>query len=165
MKDYASKLKDIAEEKLPGLVNQAEGLPGEAEEVKNGCADELNALDVMKKGKAAMSIALNLKMLLKIPQIIKTVLEKLKTELLEFKDCIVDLKNNLVKMAKDALECITKKLAKPYECYKLGFGPIKYTQEERTEWEKKMKERADKKGETFNPDNYPKTDMIQPEKK
>ena len=117
----------------------------------------------MKKGKAMMQVALNLKVLLKVPNVIKSVLEKLKTELLELKDAIVDLKNNLVKLAKDALECISKNLKKPYECYKLAFGSIKYTQDERTEWETSMKERATKKGETFNPDDYPKTDMIQPE--
>ena len=45
MKDYAEKLKSIAEEKIPELLNKAEGLPGEAEDVKSNAAEELNALD------------------------------------------------------------------------------------------------------------------------
>jgi hypothetical protein len=95
--------------------------------VKNNATDEFNALDIMKKGKAIMQVALNLKVLLKVPMIIKNFLENLKTELLDLKDAIVDLKNNIVKMAKDALECISKKLSKPFDCYKLSFGVVKYT--------------------------------------
>lgn len=88
---------------------------------------ELDGLDLMKKGKALMAVALNLKLLMKLPTMITSMLERLKNDLLELKDAIMELKNNLVKMAKDALECISKKLTKPGDCYKSTFGSIKYT--------------------------------------
>jgi hypothetical protein len=107
---------------------------------------------------------LNFKLLLKIPVIFKNMLERLKNDLLEIKDAIMDLKDNIVKLAKDALECISKKINKPYECYKTAFGVIKYTEDERAEWEERMKKRAEKNGTEFKPEDYPKTDMIVPEK-
>ena len=127
MKSYANELKTIAEDKLPDLVSNAEQLPGEAEDVRENAKDELNSLDLAQKAKAGLNIGLNLKMVAKVPGVIKSVLERLKTELMELKDAITDLKNNLVKLAKDALECISKKFSKPTECYKSSFGAIKYT--------------------------------------
>jgi len=79
---------------------------------------EFESLDLMKKGKALMAVALNIKVLAKVPMMIKNLLTKLKNDLLELKDAIMELKDNLVKLAKDALECISKKLTKPYDCYK-----------------------------------------------
>ena len=41
-------------------------------------------------------------------------------------------------------ECIAlvqKNIDQPLKAYEITKGPIKYTQAERTEWEKKMKER------------------------
>jgi len=60
-------------------------------------------------------------------------------------------------MKLDVRKCIESAANSPVDCYKNLFGGIKYTADERAEWEKKMKE---KQGYTFNPDNYPKTDMI-----
>jgi len=91
------------------------------------------------------------------------VLEQLKNDFMELKDALMDLKDNIKKLAMDALDCISKKLMKPFDCYKSSFGAITYTQDERTEWEDKMKERATKKNIEFNPADYPTTDMIVPE--
>jgi hypothetical protein len=51
-------------------------------------------------------------------------------------------------------------MQKPPECYKLSYGAITYTPEERKEWETKMEEKSHKEGNHFNPNDYPKTDMI-----
>jgi len=160
MKAYAMSLKKIVEENLPALLSKAEEFPNEAEQVRSNCMGEFEGLDLMKKGKALMAVALNIKVLAKVPMMIKNLLTKLKNDLLELKDAIMELKDNLVKLAKDALECISKKLTKPLDCYKQAFGAIKYTQDERTEWESMMKKRSEKNGTEFKPEDHPKTDMI-----
>jgi len=55
----------------------------------------------------------------------------------------------------------------PVESYKKIYGPIRYTVEERAEWEAKMTERAKRLSTVKNivkfvPEDYPKTDMIVP---
>jgi len=61
-------------------------------------------------------------------------------------------------MKEDVKKCIASSSNNPVDCYKNLFGAIKYTKDERGDWEKKMK---DKNGYTFNPDNYPTTDMME----
>jgi len=56
--------------------------------------------------------------------------------------------------------CHEKDLEDPVECYLLVEGPIKYSQPERKHWEKKMKERAEKKGIVFKSTDYLLTDQI-----
>jgi hypothetical protein len=115
----------------------------------------------MKKGKALMNVALNIKNIAKIPAFIKTALDSFLQEFNDMKDAVTELKNNIEKIGQEALKCIQSGMQKPPECYKLSYGPITYTPEERTEWEKKMEEKSHREGgQHFNPNDYPKTDMI-----
>ena len=52
----------------------------------------------------------------------------------------------------------------PVDCYKSIYGPIKYTREQRNEWEAAMRERFKAKGGVFRPENYPTTDMVEAQK-
>lgn len=46
---------------MPDVLEQAERLPTEAERVKDRAGDQLEALDFVKKSKAIMAIAFNIK--------------------------------------------------------------------------------------------------------
>lgn len=81
----------------------------------------------MKKGKAVLAAGINLKVLTKVPTVIKSTLEKLKTDLTDLKDMLQDLKNNIEKLGHDAHECIKHNLQQPLPCYKKALGTITYT--------------------------------------
>lgn len=147
-------------EQLPAVLETAEGLPGQAEEAKNNAESEFNDLDLMKKGKAVLATGFNIKNLTKIPPFIKSAIEGLKGDLTELKDAVSELKMNMPKVQTAGATCATNNVTDPVECYKLIHGPIRYTQDVRTEWEAKMQERADRLNITFYPSNYPTTDMI-----
>lgn len=114
----------------------------------------------MKKGKALLATAFNIKNLGKIPPFIKTSIEGFKSDLNELKDAVNELKLNLPKVKTAGTTCSQSDISEAVACYKLIHGPIKYTQEQRTEWEAKMQERADRLEKRFYPNNYPTTDMI-----
>ena len=114
----------------------------------------------MKKGKALLATGYNIKNLSKIPAFIKTSIEGFKNDLTELKEAVEELKINLPKIKISGTTCATAGVNTPVECYKQIYGPIKYTQDQRTEWEAKMQERADKLEIRFNPNDYPLTDMV-----
>lgn len=114
----------------------------------------------MKKGKALLATGLNIKNLGKIPPFIKSAIEGFKGDLNELKDAVNELKMNMPKVQAAGQTCATDDITDPVACYKLIHGPIKYTQEQRTEWEGKMQERADRLHIRFWPSDYPTTDMI-----
>lgn len=130
-KSYALALKEVVMEKLPELFNTAKDLPEEIEEVKEHAKEEFEGLDIMKKGKALMNLALNIKFIAKIPEFIKAALEHLKADFEEMKEAVLALKEDLEKLGLEALKCVTERLEKPKECYTHTHGRITYTPEER----------------------------------
>jgi len=76
------------------------------------------------------------------------------------KDCLKELQTDMNKYYELAKNCYKKDLKRPVDCYVAEFGAIKYTEEEREEWEDFMKERAAKNDTSFVPANYPKVNMI-----
>lgn len=65
------------------MLEKAKILPQEAEEAKSCAANDFNALDMMKKGKALMATGQNLKLTAKIPVFVTEAINKVKTDLLE----------------------------------------------------------------------------------
>lgn len=157
---YAEALEKCVTEQLPAVLETAEGLPAEAEEARNNAESEFNNLDLIKKGKALLAVTFNIKNLGRIPAFIKTAIEGFKAELNELKDAVMELKMNLPKVKAAGTTCAENDVSTPVPCYKQIHGPIKYTQEQRTEWEGKMQERADRLEIRFWPSDYPTTDMI-----
>ena len=76
------------------------------------------------------------------------------------KDAVDELKQNLPQVVTNGNKCAAKELTTPVDCYKLIYGPIRYTPEQRSEWEAKMK---DKKGFLFKAADYPLDDQYTPE--
>lgn len=70
-KDYATALQEIVKSQLPDLMEKSKDLPSEAEEVKSFAEPEFGRLDPMKKAKALIACALNLKLVAKIPTFVK----------------------------------------------------------------------------------------------
>jgi hypothetical protein len=126
-KDYAKALEACITEQMPPVLENAEQLPHRAEEAKEHAKSELEALDVMKKAKAVMAIGFNLKVAAKIPSYVKNCAEGIKGDLQEVKDAIDDLKANLNQLAINGAKCAAAEKFTPLECYKLIYGPIKYT--------------------------------------
>jgi hypothetical protein len=77
-RDYALSLQEIMTGSLPDLLEKANELPNEAEEVKNAAESEFDGLDMMKKGKALLATGINLKLISKIPIFVKAAVENLK---------------------------------------------------------------------------------------
>eukprot|EP00347_Sterkiella_histriomuscorum_P007588 403348343 len=157
---YAMALEKCVTEQLPAVLENAQALVGQVEEVREGATPEFNELDLMKKGKALLATGFNVKSLGKIPGFIKSAIEGFKSDLNELKDAIMELKMNLPKVKAAGTTCAQSDISQPVPCYKHIHGPIKYTQDQRTEWESKMQERADRLGIRFWPSDYPTTDMI-----
>lgn len=158
--DYTKALEAVVTEQLPAVQDQADDLPHRAEQAKDHAKSELEALDLMKKGKAVMTIGFNIKNLSKIPAFVRTAAEGIKGDLQEVKDAIDELKANLPQVAINAKKCNAQGVSKPVDCYKLIYGPIKYTMEQRMEWEAKMKAKLSWR---FKPEDYPLTDLMTPE--
>ena len=81
--DYVKALEACVKEQLPAVAQNAEDLPQKAEEAKEHAEHEIGALDLMKKGKALMAIAFNMKTLGKVPGFVKTCQEGIKGDLTE----------------------------------------------------------------------------------
>ena len=158
--NYADALQKCVTEQMPSVLESAEELPNKAELAKDRAQGELEGLDFMKKGKALLAIGLNIKTLGKIPGFIKSAIEGFKNDLNELKDAVNELKTNMPQIKAHGATCATNGVATPVDCYKLIHGPIKYTPEQRAEWEAKMQERADRLHIIFRPTDYPTTDMI-----
>jgi len=102
----------------------------------------------------------NRQKLQKVPAAVEAALLKFKSDLQEVKDCVKEIQSDMNKYLELAKNCYKKELKRPVLCYEAEFGPIKYTEEQRDEWEEFMKERATKNNTTFKPADYPKTNMI-----
>jgi hypothetical protein len=136
-------------------------LPDKAETARSNAESEFDALGVMEKAKFTMAFAYNVKMLSKLPRYIKQSVAKFKEDLNALKAAIEELKLMWPQFMAHGKTCSDASASTPVPCYKLIFGPIKYTQEVRTEWEEKMEEILWEKFEQkFNPEDYPPVDMI-----
>lgn len=124
---YAMSLEKCVTEQLPAVLESAQALPGQAEEAKNNAESEFNDLDLLKKGKALLAVAFNIKALGKIPGFIKSAIEGFKADLTELKDAIMELKMNLPKVKAAGTTCSQSDISQPVPCYKHIHGPIKYT--------------------------------------
>jgi hypothetical protein len=159
-KGYVDNLSDIIKNKLPEIIREAERLPEEAEEAKEHCKHEFEGLDMMAKGKAMMGLAKNIAKLSKVPTMIKGVFETLKSELQEIKEAVQDLKSDMQILGSAAIKCVKNQKKTPNECYVDSFGEIKYTTQERADWEKKMQSKCRSNGTIWDPNAYPKTNML-----
>ena len=108
-----------------------------------------------------MAFSFNMKLVTKMPGLMKEAAEEMTTDLKEVKEAIDNLKANMPKLKSDGAACSAKNVKDPVGCYKLIYGPIKYTRQQRSAWEYFMTDRLRAKGVTFKPENYPTTDMIE----
>ena len=157
---YAKAIVQVIEESCVDTIEKAERLPEEAEDIKRTAEPDFERLEMMQKAKATMATAVNLKLISKIPAFIKGVIADIKNDLMELKEAVMDLKNALMKIKADAKTCADNNVSSAVECYTQIYGPIKYTVDERKEWEEKMNQRAWRLGIKFVPEDYPTTHMI-----
>ena len=151
---------------MPGVLEEAERLPNEADKVKDRAADQLEALDFMKKSKALMAFAFNLKQLAKVPSFIKNAIEGFKGDLQEVLDAKDQVQADQATFKVKGGECAAAGVKDAVGCYKKVYGPIKYTMAQRQEWEEKMRDIMWRKfTKRFDPMQYPLTDLIEETKK
>jgi hypothetical protein len=81
--NYINALQSCITEQMPEVLEQAERLSTDAERARERAADQLEALDFMKKSKAIMATAYNIKQLAKVPAVIKSGIEGFKSDLQE----------------------------------------------------------------------------------
>lgn len=138
----------------------------EADRVKDRAGDQLEALDFMKKAKALLAIAYNIKQLGRVPALIKAAIEGLKGDLEEVKEAMKEVQTNYPQFKTHGAQCAAAGVKEPVGCYKRIYGPIKYTMPQRLEWEEKMREIVWRKfTRRFDPMQYPLTDLIEEPKK
>lgn len=158
---YCRALEDVVLVKLPDLMYKGERVIDEAEDVRKYAEPQFDRLDLVSKGKAIMAMSFNMKMVTKIPGFIKQALEEAKGDLDELKQAVDQLKVNMPKLKTDGGACATAKIQDPLPCYRQVFGPIKYNRQERLTWELFMEDRCRAKGQRFNREQYPTTDMVE----
>lgn len=159
--NYINALQSCITEQMPGVLEEAERLPNEADKVKDRAADQLEALDFMKKSKALMAFAFNLKQLAKVPAFIKNAIEGFKGDLQEVLDAKESVQNDYPTFKTKGAECASAGVKDAVGCYKKVYGPIKYTMAQRQEWEEKMRDIMWRKfTKRFDPMQYPLTDLI-----
>lgn len=121
---------------------------------------QFESLDLINKGKAIFAMSFNMKMVTKIPSFIKAAAEEAKGDMDQLKEAVDQVKMNTANLKTQGQQCATKKINEPLPCYREIFGPIKYTRQERLEWEAFMEDRFRAQGKTFKREDYPTTDMI-----
>lgn len=124
---YCEAMQDVVTTQLPDLLYKGERLIDEAEDVKKYAEPEFERLDVIAKGKAVMALSFDLKMISKIPAILKSTLEDFKETFEQLKKAIEEMKANMIKLKTDGMTCNSKKINSAPECYRQIYGPIKYT--------------------------------------
>lgn len=151
---------------MPQVLEDAERLPHEADKVKDRAADQLEALDFMKKSKALMAFAFNLKQLAKVPAVIKSGIEGMKSDLQEVQEAKDQVQTDYNSFKVKGGECAAAGVKDGVGCYKRVYGPIKYTMAQRTAWEEEMRDIVWAKfTKRFDPMQYPLTDLIEDAKK
>lgn len=80
---FATAIQDVIMKQLPDLLTKSKKLPEDAEGVKDAAKDEFNGLDMMKKAKAVMAVAMNMKIIAKVPVFVQNVMLKIKNDFQE----------------------------------------------------------------------------------
>jgi len=110
-----------------------------------------------------MVMGLNLKLFHNIIERMHKNFKELRDQYQWMKHFIKGCKSGKSKIKSIGKRCHEKDLVDPVECYYLIEGPIKYTKEQRKQWEKRMAERAKKMGVIFKPTDYMLTDLVEGE--
>ena len=90
---------------MPEVLEKADRLPDEAEKVKDRAGDQLEALDFMKKSKALMAFAYNIKQLSRVPAFVKNSIDGFKSDLEEVKEAKNDVQTNYPKFKTEGKAC------------------------------------------------------------
>lgn len=160
--NYINALQKCVTEQIPDILEQAERLSNDADRVQDRAADQLAALDFMKKSKALLAIAYNIKTLAKVPAFLKKGLEGLKADLQEVVDAKNEVQTQYPQFKGHGAQCAAANVKDAVGGYKRVYGPIKYTMPQRLEWEEKMRDIVwDKFSKRFDPMQYPLTDLIE----
>jgi len=120
-------VKEIVDDKLPDIIEEAQRLQYRVEEVKEHAGHEFERLNPMDKVKATANFAYNTKQLVKVPPFIKENYEKLKAIYEEVKEVIQELKEHQHDLKKNGADCYGKAMNDPIKCYEHIYGHIKYT--------------------------------------
>ncbi len=108
-----------------------------------------------------VNIALNIKNLAKLPGFINKNIEEFKGDLEEVKEAKIEVETNWEAFKQHGAQCAAAGITDPVGCYKRIFGPIKYTMDQRKEWDGKMREIMWRKyTKHFDPMQYPLTDLV-----
>ena len=92
--NYINALESCITQQIPDLLSKADSLPQEAEHAQNAAGDELAALGALKKVQALAAIAYNIRLLARIPAMIKATLQSLKDDMTELQDAMNTIKTN-----------------------------------------------------------------------
>jgi len=92
--NYINALESCITQQIPDLLVKAEGLPQEAEHAQNAAGAELEALGALKKVQALAAIAYNIRLLARIPAMVKQTLQTFKDEMTELQDAMNTVKTN-----------------------------------------------------------------------
>lgn len=114
---------------------KAEDLPTQAERAQNFASGDLEALGPFKKVQALAAIAYNIRLLARIPAMIKQTLQGFKDEMTELQDAMNTVKAQQPLFQQHGVTCATAGVKDPVGCFKKIFGPIKYIMDTRTAWE------------------------------
>ena len=160
--NYINALQSCITEQMPEVLEQAERLSNEAEKARERAGDQLEALDFMKKSKAIMATAYNIKQLAKVPAVIKSGIEGFKSDLQEIQEAKDQVQTEYASFKVKGAECAAGGVKDSVGCYKKVYGPVKYTMVQRTAWEEKMRDIVWAKfSKRFDPMQYPLTDLIE----
>ncbi len=122
----------------------------------------MEALGAFKKVQALAAIAYNIRLLARIPAMIKQTLQTFKDEMTELQDAMNTVKANGPAFQQHGLTCASAGVVDPVGCYKKIFGPIKYVMETRTAWEAWMSTFMwAKKSRSFDPMKYGLENLVQ----
>ncbi len=143
-------------------MTKAEDLPTQAERAQNNAGSDLDALGALKKVQALAAIAYNIRLLARIPAMIKQTLQGFKDEMTELQEAMNIVKAQTPLFQQHGVTCAGAGVKDPVGCYKKIFGPIKYTMDTRTAWEGWMATFMwAKKSRSFDPMRYGLEDLVQ----
>jgi len=159
---YLEYLDELANGKLPDMIEEANKLPGKAETIKEQAKEEIEALDDTKKSQVTVKISSNIDELAKVPELFKSKSNQFKKQLEQAKSAVEEMQDKMKEYEEKGLQCHTdKKLKNAPEAYEQAYGPIKYTKEERAKWEKWASKVSKKNSKSFNPNSYHKNNQTE----
>ena len=129
--DFINALQACITEKMPAVLEEAERLPNEADKVKDGATKQIQALNFSQKSTAIVAFGLNVKQLTKIPAFITNSIEGFKGDLQEILDAKDQVQADFFTFAVKGAECAAAGVLNSVGCYKMVYGPIRYTMAQR----------------------------------